>query len=59
MFLLVFHKCRKKTYKSYYFQVSGDGSNRQREKMQKHREPVRAADPGQPCKLTFKMSGAT
>ncbi|XP_026470975.1 filamin-A-like [Ctenocephalides felis] len=37
--------------------VSGDGSNRQREKMQKHREPVRAADPGQPCKLTFKMSG--
>lgn len=37
--------------------VTGEGSNRQREKIEKHREAVPITEVGSQCKLTFKMPG--
>lgn len=37
--------------------VSGEGSNRQREKIQRQRDAVPLTEVGNACKLTFKMSG--
>jgi filamin len=39
--------------------VSGEGSNRQREKIQRQREAVPVTEVGSPCTLTFKMPGIT
>ncbi|XP_077288886.1 filamin A protein cher isoform X3 [Arctopsyche grandis] len=39
--------------------VTGEGSNRQREKIQRNREPVPLTEVGTNCKLTFKMPGIT
>ena len=39
--------------------VTGDGTNRQREKIQRQREPVPVTEVGSQCKLTFKMPGIT
>lgn len=39
------------------FQVTGEGSNRQREKIQRQREAVPITEVGSQCKLTFKMPG--
>ncbi|XP_076247871.1 filamin A protein cher isoform X2 [Calliopsis andreniformis] len=39
--------------------VTGEGSNRQREKIQRQREAVPITEVGSPCKLTFKMPGIT
>ncbi|XP_044590424.1 filamin-A isoform X4 [Cotesia glomerata] len=39
--------------------VSGEGSNRQREKIQRRREAVPITEVGSQCKLTFKMPGIT
>jgi filamin len=39
--------------------VSGEGSNRQREKIQRQREAVPITEVGSQCKLTFKMPGIT
>ncbi|XP_066996809.1 filamin-A isoform X6 [Anabrus simplex] len=39
--------------------VSGEGSNRQREKIQRQREAVPITEVGSECKLTFKMPGIT
>ncbi|XP_014206619.1 filamin-A [Copidosoma floridanum] len=39
--------------------VMGDGSNRQREKIQRRREAVPITEVGSQCKLTFKMPGIT
>lgn len=39
--------------------VSGDGTNRKREKIQRQREAVPATEVGSKCKLTFKMPGIT
>ncbi|XP_018054598.1 PREDICTED: filamin-A isoform X10 [Atta colombica] len=39
--------------------VSGEGSNRQREKIQRQREAVPITEVGNQCKLTFKMPGIT
>ncbi|XP_072751172.1 filamin-like isoform X3 [Anoplolepis gracilipes] len=39
--------------------VSGEGSNRQREKIQRQREAVPLTEVGSQCKLTFKMPGIT
>ncbi|XP_029678437.1 filamin-A isoform X2 [Formica exsecta] len=39
--------------------VSGEGSNRQREKIQRQREAVPITEVGSQCKLTFKMPGVT
>ncbi|XP_014220678.1 filamin-A isoform X3 [Trichogramma pretiosum] len=39
--------------------VSGEGSNRQREKIQKRREAVPVTEVGSNCKLTFKLPGLT
>jgi len=38
-------------------QVGGEGSNRQREKIQRQREAVPITEVGSECKLTFKMPG--
>lgn len=40
-----------------FIQVSGVGSNRQREKIQRNRDPVPLTEVGTNCKLTFKMPG--
>lgn len=37
--------------------VTGEGSNRQREKIQRQREAVPVTEVGSQCKLTFKMPG--
>lgn len=37
--------------------VAGEGSNRQREKIQRQREAVPVTEVGSQCKLTFKMPG--
>ncbi|XP_065219553.1 filamin-A isoform X2 [Planococcus citri] len=39
--------------------VTGEGSNRQREKIEKHREAVPITEVGSQCKLSFKMPGIT
>ncbi|XP_072402901.1 filamin-A isoform X4 [Diabrotica undecimpunctata] len=39
--------------------VTGEGSNRQREKIQRQREAVPVTEVGSQCKLTFKMPGIT
>ncbi|KAI5640019.1 hypothetical protein NE865_07590 [Phthorimaea operculella] len=39
--------------------ITGDGSNRQREKIQRQREQVPLTEVGTNCKLTFKMPGIT
>lgn len=39
--------------------VTGEGSNRQREKIQRTREAVPVTEVGSQCKLTFKMPGIT
>ncbi|XP_022901138.2 filamin-A isoform X2 [Onthophagus taurus] len=39
--------------------VTGEGSNRQREKIQRTREAVPITEVGSQCKLTFKMPGIT
>ncbi|KAJ6639385.1 Filamin-A, partial [Pseudolycoriella hygida] len=39
--------------------VTGEGSNRQREKIQQERHAVPLAEVGTECKLTFKMPGIT
>ncbi|XP_040159762.1 filamin-A isoform X5 [Anopheles arabiensis] len=39
--------------------VSGEGTNRQREKIQRQREAVPITEVGSQCKLTFKMPGIT
>ncbi|KAL5283098.1 cher family protein [Megaselia abdita] len=39
--------------------VIGEGSNRQREKIQRQREAVPLTEVGSQCKLTFKMPGIT
>lgn len=39
--------------------VSGEGSNRQRENIQRHRDAVPETEVGSECKLTFKMPGIT
>lgn len=39
------------------FQVTGEGSNRQREKIQRQRDAVPVTEVGSQCKLTFKMPG--
>lgn len=39
--------------------VTGEGSNRQREKIQRQREAVPITEVGSQCKLTFKMPGIT
>lgn len=39
--------------------VTGDGSNRQREKIQRQRDAVPAVEVGSECKFTFKMHGIT
>ncbi|XP_011298512.1 filamin-A isoform X4 [Fopius arisanus] len=39
--------------------VTGEGSNRQREKIQRRREAVPITEVGSQCKLTFKMPGIT
>ncbi|XP_051163533.1 filamin-A isoform X2 [Leptopilina boulardi] len=39
--------------------VAGEGSNRQREKIQRQREAVPITEVGSQCKLTFKMPGIT
>lgn len=39
--------------------VGGEGSNRQREKIQRQREAVPITEVGSECKLTFKMPGIT
>lgn len=39
--------------------VTGEGSNRQREKIQRQRDAVPETEVGTPCKLTFKMPGIT
>ncbi|XP_058812007.1 filamin-A isoform X6 [Topomyia yanbarensis] len=39
--------------------VSGEGTNRQREKIQRQREAVPVTEVGSQCKLTFKMPGIT
>ncbi|XP_076645907.1 filamin A protein cher isoform X2 [Halictus rubicundus] len=39
--------------------VSGEGSNRQREKIQRQREAVPITEVGSQCKLTFKMPAIT
>lgn len=41
------------------FQVTGEGSNRVREKIQRQREAVPVTEVGSQCKLTFKMPGIT
>ena len=43
----------------FTIKVEGEGSNRQREKLQQHQEPVPSTDVGSECKLTFKMPGIT
>lgn len=37
--------------------VTGEGSNRQREKIERQREAVPVTEVGSQCKLTFKMPG--
>ncbi|CAG5037509.1 unnamed protein product [Parnassius apollo] len=39
--------------------VTGEGSNRQREKIQRHRDSAPLTEVGTNCKLTFKMPGIT
>ncbi|XP_055692687.1 filamin-A isoform X4 [Lutzomyia longipalpis] len=39
--------------------VTGEGSNRQREKIQRQRDAVPITEVGSQCKLTFKMPGIT
>lgn len=39
--------------------VTGEGSNRQREKIQRQRDAVPLTEVGSQCKLTFKMPGIT
>uniref|UniRef100_A0A8D8TMC5 Filamin-A n=2 Tax=Cacopsylla melanoneura TaxID=428564 RepID=A0A8D8TMC5_9HEMI len=39
--------------------IMGEGSNRQREKIQRQREAVPVTEVGSTCKLTFKMPGIT
>ncbi|XP_022834702.1 filamin-A isoform X4 [Spodoptera litura] len=39
--------------------VTGEGSNRQREKIQRQRDPAPLTEVGTNCKLTFKMPGIT
>lgn len=39
--------------------VAGEGSNRQREKIQRQRDAVPVTEVGSQCKLTFKMPGIT
>ncbi|XP_066158369.1 filamin-A isoform X3 [Euwallacea fornicatus] len=39
--------------------VTGEGSNRQREKIQRQRDAVPVTEVGSQCKLTFKMPGIT
>jgi filamin len=43
----------------YTVKVSGDGTNRKREKIQRQREAVPVTEVGSKCKLTFKMPGIT
>ncbi|CRL07143.1 CLUMA_CG020138, isoform A [Clunio marinus] len=43
----------------FTIKVSGDGSNRKREKIQRTREPVPVTEVGSLCKLSFKMPGIT
>ncbi|XP_055616121.1 filamin-A isoform X3 [Toxorhynchites rutilus septentrionalis] len=43
----------------YTVKVSGEGTNRQREKIQRQREAVPVTEVGSQCKLTFKMPGIT
>lgn len=43
----------------YTVKVTGEGSNRQREKIQREREAVPLTEVGSQCKLTFKMPGIT
>lgn len=42
---------------SFLIKVMGEGSNRQREKIQRQREAVPITEVGSQCKLTFKMPG--
>lgn len=39
--------------------ISGEGTNRQREKIQRQRDAVPVTEVGSQCKLTFKMPGIT
>jgi filamin len=43
----------------YTVKVSGDGSNRKREKIQRQREAVPVTEVGSQCRLTFKLPGIT
>lgn len=43
----------------YTVKVTGEGSNRQREKIQRQRDAVPVTEVGSQCKLTFKMLGIT
>lgn len=43
----------------YTVKVTGEGSNRQREKIQRQRDAVPVTEVGSQCKLTFKMPGIT
>ncbi|KAG5671669.1 hypothetical protein PVAND_001857 [Polypedilum vanderplanki] len=43
----------------YTVKVSGDGTNRKREKIQRQRDPVPVTEVGSQCKLTFKLPGIT
>lgn len=40
-------------------QIAGEGTNRQREKIQRQRDAVPITEVGSQCKLTFKMPGIT
>lgn len=44
-------------YNYGFLQVTGEGTNRQREKIQRQREAVPITEVGSQCKLTFKMPG--
>ncbi|KAK9301495.1 hypothetical protein QLX08_006128 [Tetragonisca angustula] len=43
----------------FTIKVTGEGSNRQREKIQRQREAVPITEVGSQCKITFKMPGIT
>lgn len=43
----------------FNIKVSGDGTNRQREKIQQETSAVPSSDVGSKCRLTFKMPGIT
>lgn len=43
----------------FTIKIAGEGTNRQREKIQRQRDAMPATDIGSQCKLTFKMPGIT